>query len=74
MLTGTVRWWKDDKGYGRINGDDGYIYFCHFSAIVQSDESGFRNLQEGERVQFEWQGATVANERRAAVNVRVIAT
>jgi cold shock CspA family protein len=33
MLTGTVRWWKDEKGYGRITGDDGYIYFCHVSSI-----------------------------------------
>ena len=33
VLTGTVRWWKDEKGYGRITGDDGYIYFSHFSAL-----------------------------------------
>jgi hypothetical protein len=32
-VTGTVRWWKDEKGSGRITGDDGYIYFCHFSAL-----------------------------------------
>lgn len=31
ILTGTVRWWSDEKGFGRITGDDGYVYFCHFS-------------------------------------------
>jgi cold shock protein len=51
MLTGTVRWWKDEKGYGRITGDDGYAYFCHFSAIVEPDETGYRGLTQGQRVQ-----------------------
>ena len=47
---GTVRWWKDDKGYGRINASDGSVLFCHFS-FIQLD--GFRSLREGEGVEFE---------------------
>jgi CspA family cold shock protein len=49
---GTVRWWKDDKGYGRINGSDGTVLFCHFSFI---EMDGFRSLGEGDVVEFERQ-------------------
>ena len=47
---GTVRWWKDDKGYGRINGADGELVFCHFM-FIQGE--GFRSLREGDVVEFE---------------------
>jgi ribosome-associated protein len=30
---GVVRWYKDDKGYGRITADDGEVLFVHFSDI-----------------------------------------
>lgn len=69
LLTGTVRWWKDEKGYGRITGDDGYVYFCHFSAL-QMD--GYRSLREGQRVQFERSEGMADHGRAGAVNVRVI--
>lgn len=52
-MTGTVRWFKNEKGYGRITGDDGYVYFVHFSAI---GVDGYKTLSEGERVRFEWHG------------------
>jgi CspA family cold shock protein len=70
-LTGTVRWWKSEKGYGRINGDDDYVYFAHFSDIV-SDEAGYRELVQGQRVEFEWRGGRAANNRKHANNVRVV--
>jgi CspA family cold shock protein len=69
VLDGTVRWWKEEKGYGRINGDDGYVYFCHFSFVVP-DTTGYRSLHQGQRVQFEWNGRVGANGRKAAENVR----
>jgi CspA family cold shock protein len=50
MATGTVKWFKDDKGYGFITGEDGVDAFVHFSAI-QMD--GFKSLQEGQKVQYE---------------------
>ena len=68
-VTGTVRWWKDDKGYGRINGDDGYVYFAHFSGIVGE---GFRELECGQRVRFQWLGMVGDHGRHAAQNIRVI--
>jgi CspA family cold shock protein len=69
VLSGTVRWWKDDKGYGRVTGDDGYVYFCHFSAL-QMD--GYKSLREGQRVEFLGVEALADHGRAGAANVRVI--
>ena len=48
-VTGTVKWFNGSKGYGFISREDGDDVFVHHSAI-QSE--GFRNLQEGQRVEF----------------------
>ena len=48
-IIGTVKWFNGSKGYGFIERQDGADVFVHFSAI-QSD--GFRNLEEGQRVEF----------------------
>jgi len=48
-VTGTVKWFSGQKGYGFIEREGGDDVFVHFSAI-QGD--GFRNLDEGERVEF----------------------
>ncbi|MGH3869523.1 MAG: cold-shock protein [Pseudonocardiaceae bacterium] len=51
MATGTVKWFNSEKGYGFITQDGGGPdVFAHFSAIVAS---GYRSLQENERVEFE---------------------
>jgi CspA family cold shock protein len=68
-MTGTVRWFKDEKGYGRITGDDGYVYFVHFSGI---EMEGYRSLTEGQRVTFEWNGSYADHYRKAVANVRLI--
>jgi CspA family cold shock protein len=49
-ITGTVKWFNGSKGYGFISREDGDDVFVHYSAI-QAD--GFRNLEEGQRVEFE---------------------
>jgi len=46
---GTVKWFNNAKGYGFIARDSGGDVFVHQSAI---QSSGFRSLQEGQRVQF----------------------
>ena len=46
---GTVKWFKDSKGYGFIKRDGGGDVFVHFSAIRGE---GFRNLEEGQMVEF----------------------
>jgi CspA family cold shock protein len=51
MTTGTVKWFNPDKGYGFIRPDDGgKDVFVHISAVEQS---GLRNLQEGQKITFE---------------------
>ncbi|HAF61809.1 MAG: cold-shock protein [Chloroflexi bacterium] len=46
---GTVKWFNGSKGYGFIERESGEDVFVHYSAIVGN---GFRNLEEGQRVQF----------------------
>ncbi|EAR53892.1 MULTISPECIES: cold-shock protein [Photobacterium] len=48
-LTGTVKWFNDDKGFGFISGTDGKDVFVHFSAI---QAQGRRTLREGQSVEF----------------------
>lgn len=48
-VTGTVKWFSDQKGYGFIEQENGPDVFVHFSAIT---EEGFRSLAEGQQVQF----------------------
>ncbi len=51
MVTGKVKWFSDEKGYGFIEqGEGDPDVFVHFSAI-QGD--GFRSLNEGDEVEFE---------------------
>lgn len=51
MPQGTVKWFSQDKGYGFITPDEGGDdLFVHFSAI---QGSGFRSLEEGEKVTYE---------------------
>jgi CspA family cold shock protein len=47
--TGTVKWFNGSKGYGFIAREGGPDVFVHFSAI---QGGGFRNLEEGQRVEF----------------------
>ena len=50
MAEGTVKWFNPEKGYGFISQNDGEDLFVHFSEIRGS---GFRTLEENQRVQFE---------------------
>ena len=48
-IIGTVKWFNGTKGYGFIARENGPDVFVHYSAI-QGD--GFRNLAEGQQVEF----------------------
>jgi len=61
-MTGTVKWFNSDKGYGFISTEEGKDVFVHFSAI-QTD--GYKSLEEGSKVEFDVvnsdRGETAAN-------------
>ena len=50
MAEGTVKWFSDQKGYGFIEQDNGQDVFVHHTSI---EGSGFKSLNEGQRVRFE---------------------
>jgi cold shock protein len=53
MALGTVKHWSDDDGWGVLTSPEvpGEV-FAHFSRI---DGDGYRSLDAGEQVQFEWE-------------------
>ncbi|GAA2623622.1 transcription antiterminator/RNA stability regulator CspE [Paractinoplanes durhamensis] len=65
MVTGTVKWFNADKGFGFITPDDGSAdVFAHFSAI---SASGFRSLDENQKVEFD---VTQGQKGLQAENIR----
>ena len=50
MATGTVKWFNAEKGYGFIAREGEADVFVHFSAI---QGTGYRTLEEGQRVEFD---------------------
>ena len=50
MTTGTVKFFNTEKGYGFISREGGDDVFVHFSNIAGS---GFKNLEEGQQVEFD---------------------
>jgi len=49
MTQGTVKWFNAEKGFGFITLPDGADVFVHYSNI---EMTGFRVLEEGQRVEF----------------------
>ena len=50
MTQGTVQWFNGEKGFGFIERADGDDVFVHYSEI---QGTGFKNLDEGQKVEFE---------------------
>jgi len=67
MTVGSVKWFNAEKGFGFITPDDsGADVFVHHSAIQME---GYRDLSEGQRVEFE---VTQGQKGLQASNVRSV--
>ncbi|MGI6035761.1 MAG: cold shock domain-containing protein [Limnochordia bacterium] len=62
-MRGTVKWFSAEKGYGFIEREDGDDVFVHYSAI---QDEGFKNLEEGQEVEFD---IVTSNRGPQAANV-----
>ena len=65
-MTGTVKWFNNQKGYGFITGEDGNDVFVHYSGLQME---GFKSLEEGAAVEFEITDGTKGPQ---ATNVVVV--
>ena len=50
MNKGSVKWFKNKKGYGFISDVQGNNVFVHYSGL---NMEGFKSLEEGASVEFE---------------------
>jgi CspA family cold shock protein len=67
MANGIVKWFNDSKGFGFIEQEDGgKDVFVHHSAIIAS---GFKSLNEGDRVTFDIEQG---QKGPSAANVKVV--
>ena len=67
-MTGTVKWFNASKGFGFIAPENGEDVFVHFSAI---QSNGYKELYEGQKVEFEVEDDNRGKGPRAA-NVRIV--
>ena len=66
MTAGTVKFFNAEKGFGFIAREQGDDVFVHYSNI---QGTGYRSLQEGQRVEFDVAPGRKGDE---AHNVRLV--
>ena len=65
-MTGKVKWFNAEKGYGFITGDDGQEVFVHYTAIIQE---GYKTLDDGQAVEYD---VNEGEKGPQAINVKKI--
>ncbi|MGH9154088.1 MAG: cold-shock protein [Acidimicrobiales bacterium] len=65
-MTGTVKFFNAEKGFGFISRDRGDDVFVHYSNI---EGSGYKSLDEGQQVEF---NVVPGRKGQEAQNVRVL--
>lgn len=63
-MTGTVKWFNNQKGYGFISDEKGNDVFVHYSGL---DMEGYKTLEEGQAVEFD---VVDGNKGSQAVHVK----
>ena len=66
VTTGTVKFFNAEKGFGFISREQGDDVFVHYSNI---QGSGYKSLDEGQRVEFDVAPGRKGDE---AQNVRIV--
>ena len=66
MMTGRVKWFNNDKGYGFIGFKQDEDIFVHYSAI---ELDGYKTLSEGQLVEFK---LIETSKGYQAINVRLL--
>ena len=67
MLTGKVKWFNPQKGYGFISPDDGKKdIFVHISAL---EKSGINSLNENDKVSYD---EARNNGKISAANIKIL--
>lgn len=70
MNTGTVKLFKDDKGFGFITDDKtNKDVFVHFSAVKGN---GFKSLEAGQKVSYDIEKDPKDSSRSRATNVTIL--
>ena len=67
-ITGKVRWFKNDRGYGFLVADNGDEYFVHAKDVRKA---GLETLETAQRVEFDLYPNT-KNGRPAACNIKLL--
>lgn len=62
-MTGSVKWFNSQKGFGFITTEEGKDVFVHYSGITGG---GFKSLEEGQKVNFD---VTQGDKGDQAINV-----
>ncbi|MBR1937211.1 MAG: cold shock domain-containing protein [Bacilli bacterium] len=66
MMTGRVKWFSNDIGYGFIDFKENEDIFVHYSSIEQE---GYKSLSEGQLVEFK---LIETSKGFQAINVRLL--